>query len=76
MNDFRDDDEKVIDEILDRLSALENAAAAARSDRTFLNREMLREAIAACMARLDGEFSDLPRELELELFGSELAHEP
>lgn len=39
-----------------------------------LNREMLRDAIAACMAR-DLDPTDLPRELELELFGSEIDEE-
>lgn len=35
-----------------------------------LNREMYREAVKDCLAR-DLDPSDLPRELELELFGSE-----
>jgi hypothetical protein len=35
-----------------------------------INREMLRQAIKECLAR-DLDPSDLPRELELELFGRE-----
>ncbi len=52
--------------------SMNHATSVINRETRVISREMFREAIIACMARLDGEFSDLPRELELELFGSEL----